>query len=87
MAGGSVRGQVLRADTGAAVAQAAIVVLESPASYPDIAIMTDQDGRFRIADAAAGQWRLGATGPNGETGQASIAVADGAVAETVIRVR
>ena len=84
---GSVQGQVVRADASTPVAQAAIAVIGGPGPYPDMASMTDQDGRFALDDMAAGEWRLSALGANGESGQVSVQVAGGNVAQLVILVR
>jgi uncharacterized GH25 family protein len=86
MTGGSVQGRVVHAGSGAPVADATIAVIAGPGPYPDIAVMTDDDGRFTLDDMAAGDWRLGARSANGEAGEASIAVGSSAVMEAVIRV-
>lgn len=82
----SVQGRVVHASTGAPVADATIAVIAGPGPCPDIAVMTDDDGRFVLDDMAAGDWRLGARSANGETGEASVAVGSSAVADAVIRV-
>jgi hypothetical protein len=61
-------------------------VIAGPGPYPDIAVMTDDDGRFSLDDMAAGDWRLGARSANGATGEASVAVGSSAAAEAVITV-
>ncbi|WP_426175956.1 carboxypeptidase regulatory-like domain-containing protein [Massilia sp. TWR1-2-2] len=86
MTGSSVQGRVIHASTGAPVADATIAVIAGPGAYPDIAVMTDDDGRFALGDMAAGNWRLGARSASGETGEASVAVGSSAVAHTVITV-
>ncbi len=86
MNGGSVQGRVVHASGGAPVADATITVLGSPGPHPDIAVMTDDDGRFTMEAIAAGNWRLGARSANGETGEASVAVVNSAVVEAVITV-
>ena len=83
---GSVQGQVVRQGSGSPVGDAAIAVLAGAGPFPDMAVMTDPDGSFALNDLPAGEWRLSARGPNGETGQATVHVGDGAVATAVIRV-
>jgi uncharacterized GH25 family protein len=86
MNGGIVQGRVVHASSGAPVADATIAVIDGPGPYPDIAVMTDDDGRFTLNAIAAGNWRLGARSANGETGEASVAVVNSAVAAAVITV-
>ncbi|MES2755767.1 MAG: carboxypeptidase-like regulatory domain-containing protein [Pseudomonadota bacterium] len=84
---GSVQGQVVRADGGAPVAQAVIAVLDGPGPYPDIAIMSDRDGRFSLADLPAGKWRISARAADGASGDTSVEVSNGAVAHALVQVR
>ena len=65
--GGVVRGQVLGPD-GAPVGGARVVITGAPVPVPEIAAVTDGEGRFSIAVPAAGRYTLEARAdavPNG----------------------
>ena len=64
-----IRGQVLDPE-GNPVAEAAVYVISAPAAMPDIAQLTDPDGRFAIAAPIPGHYRLGVRSDNfGQTEQ------------------
>ena len=83
---GTVRGRVVRADNGAAIADATITVAGGPGAAPDIAPITGADGSFVLYGRTPGEWQLAAVGPEGETGRARVTVAAGSVASALIRV-
>ena len=83
---GTVRGRVVRADNGAAIADATITVAGGPGAAPDIAPITGADGSFVLDGLTPGEWQLAAVGPEGETGRARVTVAAGSVASALIRV-
>lgn len=83
---GSVQGRVVQKGSGAAVDGATIVVVRGAGPLPDIAPMTDSDGRFSLDGLAAGEWVLDAYGTSGEKGQGHASVQAGAVAQLVIYV-
>jgi hypothetical protein len=83
---GTVRGRVVRADNGAAIADATITVAGDPGAAPDIAPITGADGSFVLDGLTPGEWQLAAVGPEGETGRARVTVAAGSVASALIRV-
>lgn len=58
---GAIVGQVVDAG-GEAVAEAVVMVAESPGSHPDIAQLTDAAGRFRLIGLAPGRYRLAVRG-------------------------
>lgn len=68
--GGVVRGQVLGPD-GAPVGGARVVITGAPVPVPEIAAVTDREGRFSIAVPAAGRYTLEARAdavPDGTAG-------------------
>jgi hypothetical protein len=83
---GSLRGNVIRADTHEPVGQVTIMIVSGPAAAPDVAPVTDRDGWFALDDLAPGDWQLRADGPNGETGEATAHVEGGALSEVTILV-
>ena len=56
----SIAGTVLDA-TGRPVAQARVYFTSSPAPVPDVAILTDAEGRFRLTAPLAGRYEIGAS--------------------------
>ena len=82
---GSIRGQVLRADTGRPIADVAITIAGGPGPAPDIAPLSGKDGRFVLDGLMPGEWRLKAAGPAGMAGEAAVKVAAGASSEVAIR--
>lgn len=83
---GSVRGKVVHARTAQPVKDAAVFVLEAAGIAPDIASLTDANGKFFLDSLPAGEWRFGVHGPNGESGSGSIEIRDGATGEMTIQV-
>lgn len=83
---GGVRGRVVDADDGRPVPEAAVSVVRGPGPAPDIAPLTDEDGRFALDGLPVGDWRLRAIGPAGEAGEATVLVAAGTDAQVVIAV-
>ena len=83
---GSLYGQVVYAHTSKPLEFATIVVMYGAGPSPDIAPMTDIDGRFRLDELPAGDWALRAHGPNGEVGEATVRVSAGSAATIVIQV-
>jgi len=82
---GSLRGRVVHISTGKPVADAAISVVHGAGPVPDIAPLTDSSGWFALDGLPAGDWLLRALGPSGETGEATVCVSAGRVAEMVIK--
>ena len=67
------RGRVVDG-TGQPVADATVVVIDAPVPVPDVAAVSDEDGRFVFGGLSAGTYRLRATGPDGNVGGTSIVV-------------
>lgn len=83
---GSVHGRVEQADGGKPVPDATIAVVKGAGPAPDIAPLTNAQGRFALDGLPAGEWVLAALTPTGETGEVTVRVSRGAVTEAVIRV-
>jgi uncharacterized GH25 family protein len=83
---GRIRGRVVRADTGAPVADAAITIVRGPGPAPDIAPLTDSNGNFALDDLPAGDWQLRAQTSRGEIGDEVVTVFDNSLADVTIRV-
>lgn len=76
---GSVDGHVIRAATGEPVEDAAITIVKGAGSAPDIAPLTDEQGRFRLDSLPTGDWTLRALAPGGATGDATVRVLPGRI--------
>ena len=83
---GSVRGRVLRRETGEPVPDATITVVTGSGSAPDIAPVTNDAGMFSLDGLPAGEWVLRAISPAGGTGEATARVSAGAAANMTIYV-
>jgi hypothetical protein len=81
---GSIRGRVVRTTNGEPVADAAITVVRGAGAAPDLAPLSDGAGGFVLGGLPAGEWRLAALGPGGESGEATARVVGGGVAEVEI---
>ena len=83
---GSVRGRVVRRETGEPVAEAALTVVQSAGPTPDIAPLTNYAGEFILDGLPQGAWRFRATDQTGGHGEAAVIVRAGGVAEVLIAV-
>ena len=81
---GSIRGRVVSAADARPVADATITVVFGAGPAPDIAPITNEDGWFAMDDLPCGRWRLRASGPGGEIGEAAVEVFDDALSEVTI---
>ena len=79
---GERHGQVIDAD-GAPVAGARIVIPLSSAPMPEIAFVSDAQGRFALR-LPEGRFTLRAHGPNGLSGEVEIQVGGAARAEAIV---
>ena len=61
---------------GAKIAEASVYFVEGPVPLPDIAQLTDGDGRFRLAAPAPGTYRIGVRASGFETAEATVEVRD-----------
>lgn len=66
---------------GRPVVEAAVAVVAAPGPMPDIAALTDSDGRFAIAAPMTGEYTIVASAPGSGSGRATVHV-DAAVSET-----
>jgi uncharacterized GH25 family protein len=83
---GNLRGRVIRNDTGEPVPNAAIVVVTGSGPAPDIAPESNASGSFTLDGLPAGEWVLRAMTPEGASGEATVHVTAGGVANVVITV-
>jgi uncharacterized GH25 family protein len=65
---GRLRGKVFD-EAGQAVAEASVVVIQAPGRVPDIAAVSDANGRFSFGRVRDGRYTLRALGPEGQTGE------------------
>lgn len=68
-----IRGRVVD-DAGYTVAEATVFVLHGPGPVPDIAALTDAEGRFVFDVLEPGTYRLRAEDPSGNGGEADVTV-------------
>ena len=83
---GSVRGRVVRADTGVPVDSATIGILRGAGPAPDIAPLSDADGRFAMDGLPPGEWVIGAIDVDGRRGSVEFRVGKCAVTDVVIEI-
>ena len=83
---GNLRGRVVRRDTGEPVPNAAIIVVTGPGPAPDIAPESNESGSFSLDGLPSGEWVLRAMTPEGGSGEATVNVTAGGVANVVIAV-
>jgi len=62
---------------GEKIAEASVYFMDGPVPLPDIAQLTDDDGRFRMAAPAPGTYRIGVRAPYTEqTAEITVDVQD-----------
>jgi hypothetical protein len=83
---GTIHGRVERRGTAKPVRDAAITIVRGAGSAPDIAPLTNDEGRFMLDGLPPGEWVLRAVGPGGETGEGTVRVSADAVADLTITV-
>lgn len=71
--------------SGGPIAEAAVYFLEGPVPLPDIAQLTDGEGRFQLTAPTPGTYRLGVRGPGFAAAEVTVEV--GGEAEVVAEVR
>jgi hypothetical protein len=84
---GSVNGNVVRAGTGEPVQDASVSVVKGAGPAPDIAPLTNAEGRFILDGLPPGDWTFRARGPDGEMGEAAVRVLAGKAVDMTIVVR
>lgn len=70
---------------GAGIAEASVYFLEGPVPLPDIAQLTDAEGRFQLTAPAPGTYRIGVRAPGFEP--VEVTVKAGNAPEVVVEVR
>jgi hypothetical protein len=81
-----VRGTVLGPD-GSPVPQARVYFVTGPEPFPDIAALTDQEGRFALAGAAGGPYGIECAAEGFERERVTVDLADGAERRVEITLR
>lgn len=82
---GQLIGHVVYAGDGKPVANATVTILRGAGPAPDIAPMTDRNGRFTLGGLPAGSWLLRAVGPGGEAGLVQVSMRPGSTTEVLIK--
>jgi len=59
---------------GAKIAEASVYFVEGPVPLPDIAQLTDGEGRFRLAAPAPGTYRIGVRAAGFETAEVTVEI-------------
>ena len=78
MAARTISGTVVDA-AGRAVAQARVYAVKAPGPMPDVAALTDAEGRFTIAAPLPGAYEIGCTSDAHGSATAAVRVEDDAV--------
>jgi hypothetical protein len=74
-------------DDGAPVAEARVVVLDSPAPMPDVALLTGPDGSFVLGALETGTYRLAVHADGYDGAEASVEVQSDRPATVRLRLR
>lgn len=82
---GSINGKVVDIN-GNPVKDASVMIVYGANYFPDIASLTNSEGKFSIDCLSYGKWVLSAYGPDGETGKETVTVNSDSVT-TVIHVQ
>ena len=84
---GKIRGRVVDA-AGNGVPEASVMMIRAPGPVPDIAAVSNADGRFVFSGLSSGTYRLKAIGPNGDVGEAdAMVLKTGEAREVAIHLR
>jgi Carboxypeptidase regulatory-like domain len=59
---------------GATVAEASVYFVDGPVPLPDVAQLTDEEGRFRLAAPVPGTYRIGVRAPGFEVKDVTVEV-------------
>lgn len=70
----TINGQVIDPE-GRPIGEAAVYIVASPVSMPDIAQLTDGEGRFTLSAPVPGRYTVGARSDRWGTAQAEVEVA------------
>ncbi|WP_077490387.1 carboxypeptidase-like regulatory domain-containing protein [Sinomonas mesophila] len=74
-------------DGGAPLALASVAVVRAPVPMPDIAALTDADGRFTLTAPAPGEYEVGVSADGFERTTAEVTVGGDGEAALEIRLR
>ena len=80
----TIDGRVIDA-SGHPVPEVSITVQDGPGSFPDLAALTDAEGRFTLHGLSAGRFTLRLVPPEGEAVDRMVQVANGAKERVVLR--
>ena len=83
---GSIDGRVITRD-GQPVVDATVAVTGDSPPHPDIAALTDEEGRFEFHDVIPGKYELTATSDQYSSARCQVEVGQGARAQAKIRLR
>lgn len=84
---GSIGGYVVRARSTEPLEGAEVFILEGVGPVPEAGyLVTDSAGWFSLQGLSPGDWSLGARGPDGGKGEATVHVFDNALSEVTIEV-
>lgn len=83
---GTIAGTVIDKSNRQGLADTAVTIVGGPSSAPDIAMLTDDGGRFEISDLATGIWELAALDPSGRAGRTQCEVIVNQTVNCVIEV-
>lgn len=77
----------VRTDAGQAIEGARIYFISGPVALPDIAILTDGQGRFSLAAPTAGKYELGCTADGFAEARVTVTVVQGQAAKVEIQLK
>ena len=72
---------------GGAVGAAAVYIVNAPVSVPDVALLTDEHGRFTLSIPVPGRYTLGARSETAGVGHADVALAAGESIDVELQLR
>jgi protocatechuate 3,4-dioxygenase beta subunit len=70
---------------GAPIAEASVYFMEGPVPVPDIAQLTDDQGRFQLNATAPGTYRIGVRAQNFEAAEVTVEVGEEAEVKAALR--
>jgi hypothetical protein len=83
----SVISGIVRSGTGQPVAGARVFIVSSPVPVPDVALLTDSNGRFSLTAPAPGAYVIGCSSDKFGTASVTVNVPNGQNVEVEIRFR
>ncbi|MBL8498129.1 MAG: carboxypeptidase regulatory-like domain-containing protein [Nitrosomonas sp.] len=70
----SIHGQVINSENGTPVENASVIIIDGNGSFPEIASMTDFEGKFSLENVPLGKYQIRAYGLKGEEGKKTVVV-------------